>query len=210
MIYHECIAGSRAYGLEIEGSDIDVCRIADSWNTAGHDGEKHIIQVPREEFVDRAVLQRETPLYIQWWFPFEINTPGALSEYLTENRESVVRASKKRVWELHIRTAHGLSEHPEHYYPRFPKRLAYSTHYYDMLSKYAAGESFADVIRASGDMREALIAMRKNELPLKEAIAINADARVRAEACANWYDETADTGVLNGIQQDLKELLGLR
>ena len=59
-------------------------------------------------------------------------------------------------------------------------------------------------------MREALIAMRKNELPLKEAIAINADARVRAEACANWYDETADTGVLNGIQQDLKELLGLR
>lgn len=156
------------------------------------------------------MLQRETPLYIQWWFPFEINTPGALSEYLTENRESVVRASKKRVWELHIRTAHGLSEHPEHYYPRFPKRLAYSTHYYGMLSKYAAGESFADVIRASGDMREALIAMRKNELPLKEAIAINADARVRAEACANWYDETVDTGVLNGIQQDLKELLGLR
>lgn len=94
MIYYECIAGSRAYGLELEGSDIDVCRIADSWSTTGHDGEKHIIQVPREEFVDRAVLQRETPLYIQWWFPFEINTPGALSEYLTENRESVVRASK--------------------------------------------------------------------------------------------------------------------
>lgn len=210
MIYHECIAGSRAYGLEIEGSDIDVCRIADSWNTAGHDGEKHIIQVPREEFVDRAVLQRETPLYIQWWFPFEINTPGALSEYMIENRESVVRASKKRVWELHIRTARGLSEHPEHYYPRFPKRLAYSTHYYDMLAKYAAGEPFVNAIRASGDMREALIAMRKNELPLKEVIAINTDARDRAEACADWYDEAADTGVLNGIQKDLKELLGLR
>ena len=210
MIYHECIAGSRAYGLEIEGSDIDVCRIADSWNTAGHDGEKHIIQVPREEFVDRAVLQRETPLYIQWWFPFEINTPGALSEYMIENRESVVRASKKRVWELHIRTARGLSEHPEHYYPRFPKRLAYSTHYYDMLAKYAAGEPFVNAIRASGDMREALIAMRKNELPLEEVVAINTDARARADACADWYASEADTGVLNGIQKDLKELLGLR
>ena len=33
MIYYECIAGSRAYGLELEGSDIDVCRIADSWST---------------------------------------------------------------------------------------------------------------------------------------------------------------------------------
>ena len=210
MIYYECIAGSRAYGLELEGSDTDVCRVADSWSTTGHDGEKHIIQVPREEFIDRAALRRETPFYIQWWFPYEINTPGALSEYLTENRESVVRALKKRVWELHSMAARGLSAHPEHYYPRFPKRLAYSTHYYDMLAKYAHGEPFADAIRASGDMRDALLAMRRNELPLEEALALNEDARKRAESCAGWYDEAVDTEVLNEMQKHLKELLGLR
>ena len=31
MTYYEVIAGSRSYGLEIAGSDIDLCRVADGW-----------------------------------------------------------------------------------------------------------------------------------------------------------------------------------
>lgn len=207
MKYYEAIGGSRCYGLNVEESDIDLFRIGDSWNVAGHEGSYHVIQVPRSEFADKAILLQEATLYIQWWFPAEILTSGDLSEYMAVNRERVAFAARNRVWELHWKAAQGMALYPEHFYPRFPKRLAYSTHFYDMLARYASGEPFAAAIRAQGTMRQKLIAMRTNQLPFAEAAAINAEARKRAESLAEWYRPAPDFGFLSQIREDLKRIL---
>lgn len=209
MTYYEIIAGSRCYGLNIEGSDIDLCRVADSWNTAGHEGSYHVIQVPREEFADRVMLLRETPLYAQWLFPHEVLVPGDVWGLILDKRERIVLAARKRVWETHFQFAEGMSLYPEHYYPRFPKRLAYSTLFYDMLARYAAGVPFAQAIRPEEETRQTLLAMRRKELPLEDAIAQNQDARRRAEQVSRFYDAEPDMGYLEQVSRDFCSLLGL-
>lgn len=207
--YYEIIAGSRCYGLNIEGSDTDLCRVADSWSTAGHEGPYHVIQVPRAEFADRAMLLRETPHYIQWLFPYEVVTPGNVWAFLRERREAVVSAARRRVWELHFQAAENQGLYPEHYYTRFPKRLAYSTLFYDILARYAAGAPFAEAIRPEESMRQALLAVRRMELPLDEVLALNRDAKRRAEAAAAFYALEPDAEYLEGTRRELRELLGL-
>lgn len=209
MIYYEIIAGSRCYGLNIESSDIDLCRVSNSWNTTGHENNYHVIQVPRKEFAERAMLLRETPLYIQWLFPYEVREPGAIWGFLLEQRENIVFAAKKRVWNLHISAADGMSLYPEHYYPRFPKRLAYSTLFYDILARYASGIPFAQAIRPDEEMRQVLLAMRRKELSLDEATALNQEAKRRAENTAWFYDREPNISFLKQTELDLRNLLGI-
>lgn len=209
MIYYEIIAGSRCYGLNIESSDIDLCRVSNSWNTTGHENNYHVIQVPRKEFVDRAMLLRETPLYIQWLFPYEVVTPGVVWDFILDRRDEFVFSVRRRVWDLHFCAADGLSLYPEHYYPRFPKRLAYSTLFYDTLARYASGVPFAQAIRPDEEMRQVLLAMRRKELPLTEAVARNQEARRRAENAAGFYERELDTSFLEQTGQELRSLLGV-
>ena len=207
MIYYEIIAGSRCYGLNIESSDIDLCRVSNSWNTTGHENNYHVIQVPRKEFVDRAMLLRETPLYIQWLFPYEVVTPGMVWDFILDRRDELVFSVRRRVWDLHFCAADGLSLYPEHYYPRFPKRLAYSTLFYDTLARYASGVPFAQAIRPEESMRKMLLEMRRQRLQLSDAIAINEEAKKRATAAYDFYDTNVDFVYLEQTKNELSSIL---
>ena len=209
MIYYEIIAGSRCYGLNIESSDIDLCRVSNSWNTTGHENNYHVIQVPRKEFVDRVMLLRETPLYIQWLFPYEVVTPGMVWDFILDRRDEFVFSVRRRVWDLHFCAADGLSLYPEHYYPRFPKRLAYSTLFYDTLARYASGVPFAQAIRPDEKMRQVLLAMRLKELTLDEATALNQEAKRRAENAEWFYDREPNISFLKQTELGLRNLLGI-
>lgn len=209
MIYYEIIAGSRCYGLNIESSDIDLCRVSNSWNTTGHENNYHVIQVPRKEFVDRVMLLRETPLYIQWLFPYEVVTPGMVWDFILDRRDELVFSVRRRVWDLHFCAADGLSLYPEHYYPRFPKRLAYSTLFYDTLARYASGVPFAQAIRPDEKMRQVLLAMRLKELTLDEATALNQEAKRRAENAEWFYDREPNISFLKQTELGLRNLLGI-
>lgn len=207
--YYEIIAGSRCYGLNIDGSDIDLCRVSDTWDIRGHNGQYHLIQVPRSEFADRAMLLKETPVYIQWLFPYEVRKPGEVWEFLLKERENIVSAARKRVWDLHICAADGMALYPDHYYDRVPKRLAYSTLFYDTLARYASGIPFAQAIRPEEDMRQVLLAMRRHELSLDEALSYNREAQSRAKAISLFYDKEPDWAYLEKVKSSLLYKLGL-
>ena len=75
MIFYEVIAGSRSYGLELPESDVDRCRVADQWQMS-MEGRENIIQVPREEFLDRIFCRRNNAYFFQWLFPAGRDAPG--------------------------------------------------------------------------------------------------------------------------------------
>lgn len=205
--YYEIIAGSRCYGLNIETSDIDLCRVSDSWNITGHNGEYHLIQVPRIEFAERAILLRENPIYIQWLFPYKVLKPGMIWEFLLEQRENIVSAAKKRIWDLHTHAANCMSLYPEHYYDRVPKRLAYSTLFYNILTRYASGVPFSQAIRPEKEMQQILLAIRQKELPLNEVIMLNQEAKKKLENVALFYDQDPDISFLKQTELDIKNIL---
>lgn len=208
-IYYEILAGSRSYGLNIPDSDIDICRVTDFWDLTSHDGNIHFIQMPREEFVSRTLCKRDSVYYLQWMFPAKVNTPGEIERFIMENREQIILAQPKRILELHMTAADGFALYPEHYYSRFPKRVAYSTLFYDTVARYATGIPFAEAIRPEEDLRQQLLAMRLHEMPLEEAVKLNENSKRRALAVADWYDVPADNKMLMVYEKELTELCGL-
>ena len=95
------------------------------------------------------------------------------------------------------KTACGLMMHSDWMYGLFPKRMAYSTHFFSVIANYAEGMPFADAHVSSGDLRDKLLAMRKKELPIEEAMAICERQQKRAEAAAAFYDTETDQSVLD-------------
>lgn len=208
--YYEILAGSRSYDLNVPDSDIDICRATDFWDLTSHDGNIHFIQMPREEFIARTLCKRDSVYYIQWMFPAKVNTPGEIERFMMENREQIILAQPKRIFELHMTAADGFALYPEHYYGRFPKRLAYSTLFYDTIARYAKGAPFAEAIRPEEDLRQQLLAMRLHEMPLEAAVKLNENAKKRALAVADWYDATTDEEKLKAYEQELFGLLKLK
>lgn len=206
-IYYEVIGGSYCYNLNIETSDIDLCRVSDYPKDKIQRNGYHIIQITREDFLDRAILSHKQLINLQWLFPYKINKESNISEFILYNRENIVEASKKNVYDNYLQIANGLSLYAEHYYRIFPKRLAYSTLFYDTIVKYKNGYLFSDAIYATSHMRDLLIAMRKAELPVEEAIALNQDLQKNAIAAYDWYNKDIDTKYLKLIREKLYENL---
>lgn len=210
ILFYEILAGSCSYGLNIPDSDIDVCQVTDHWNTTAHKGNTHFIRIPQDEFVARTLCKRDSVYYIQWMFPAKVNTPGEIEQFMLNNREQIVFAQLKRIFELHINAANGLSLYPEHYYNRFPKRLAYSTLFYDTVARYATGIPFSEAIYPDENLRQQLIAVRLHEMPLEEATKLNKDAKQRALAVIDWYDVRPNITYLNQCEQKLKNILKIK
>ena len=209
MIYNEIIAGSRAYGLEIEGSDIDLCRVAEEWNIGGYEGEYNLIQVPRDEFIKRAFLTYLQPYYIQWWFPLLFRTQNEIARYIKENREHFVESNSRLVYKRLHDFSDRLYVHADQIYQGYPKRMAYSTLFYAILTRYAEGRSFADAFHLDGEIQQQLLAMRRREVPLEEAIALNRAYKDKADAVFDFYDRDPDMEYIYGLRDTLCDLLGI-
>lgn len=207
MIYYKVIGGSRCYGVELDTSDIDICCVSDIFNTTSHYGKCHLIQVPRSEFVDRAMLLKENPLYIQWLYPYRVLSQGDICEYINTIRDDVVYMSRDRLWDQHMECARRGALYPEHYYFRFPKRIAYSTLFYNILSRYASGVPFKDAMMPEENMREIIIAMRKSDISLEEAVLINKEERNKAMQYEQWYQSNTSKNGLGTIYNSLCSLL---
>lgn len=63
--------------------------------------------------------------------------------------------------------------------------------------------------RLNEGMRQLLLAMRRRELPLTEAMAINDDAKARAEAAAGKCDVPANDEYLGRCAREMGEILEL-
>ena len=207
MIYYEVIAGSRSYGLELPESDVDRCQVADDWQMT-MEGRENLIQVPRQEFLDRVFGRRDNAYYLQWLYPAQVCSENAVSRWLLEHREAITRAQALRVWQALTVHAQRLEQFAGELYQRYPKRLAYAALFYHIAARFGEGEPFAQAHRPEEALRSVLLGMRRGEISLEEGLA--ECARQKARAFAVQADAlTADEGYLVQAESELRGLLGL-
>lgn len=207
MIYYEAVVGSRCFGLELPDSDVDIAHIADDWSERKHEGKKHYLQRPREVVLSWLTYETKYPHSFQWLFPAEVISSGAVTDFLVAHREEFISANLPAVWEVFWTMGNGLRANASQYYQQFPKRLAYSTLRFDTLTRYAQGIPFAQAFKPREEMRQNLLAMRRCELPLDVALAINTEARNRAEKSAGFYRKAVDNHFLCDAKRELMRLL---
>lgn len=199
-MYYEVIAGSRSYALDIESSDIDLCRVADTWDMGRMDGPYNILQIPKDEFAERITGGRDSVYYLQWLFPHEVRSDNALTQWLQANREQIIAAQLPHVRKILRQTADGLMMYADELYDKFPKWLAYSAHFYSVVADYAAGMPFAQAHVARGDLRDNLLAIRRKQLPVSDALQICQEQQARADAAAWYYERATDLAVLEDVK----------
>ncbi len=207
MLQFSALVGSRCFGLELPDSDIDIVSVGDDGNHRIHDGPYHYIRRTEQELVESLTLQTRYHDGLQWMFPAEFLSNWELADYIIQHREALIHGGLASVWQRLWTNADGLSLHTEHYYHAFPKRIAYSTMRFDTLARYAAGCSFQEAFRPEPELRELLLAIRKHEMPMEEALALNREARQRAEAVQSYYDRPQDTLLLNQTASDIRGIL---
>lgn len=186
MIY-KAIVGSRSYGLNVDGSDVDLAIVSDKQldnATFRKDGYDLYLCTPD----DLAVLRQGS--CHTWWdwtrlFPHEFCIKNDLSSWIEENREEMVKALLPEIYEAYttacadfIRHANGKN-----------KRIMYAIHFRNMLANYAEGMTFAEALKPPGAYRGFLLSVRKGNAPAELVLEENAKARERAKAVAGFYAE---------------------
>ena len=207
MIYYEVIAGSRSYGLELPESDVDRCRVADDWQMTV-EGRENLIQVTRQEFLDRVFGRRDNAYYLQWLYPARVCSENAVARWLLEHREAITLAQAPRVWQTLTAHAQRLEQFAGQLYRQYPKRLAYAALFYHIAARFGEGEPFAQAHRPEEALRSVLLGMRRGEVPLEEGLAECARQKVRAYA-VQTESLAGDEGYLVQAESELHMLLGL-
>lgn len=208
MIYYEVIAGSRSYGLELPESDVDRCRVADDWKIT-MEGKENIIQVTRQEFLDRVFGRRDNAYYFQWLYPAQVCSENAISRWLMEHREAITMAQAPRVWQTLTAHAQRLETFAERLYPIYPKRMAYAALFYHIAARFGEGEPFAQAHRPDEALRSTLLGIRRGEVDVGEALAECERQKARAIA-ARQECPSGDEQYLLGAEEELSALLGLK
>lgn len=203
------IAGSRSYGLNVEGSDIDVMEIWGRRYTRSYDKSTNInlIQVNRNEIPKRMVDVDHA--YLQWWFPAEFLAKDKLTEYVLAERERFVSERRGYIYRRLFDHAEGLWTHSDWLYDGSPKRLAYSTLFYAIPARYAEGRTFAEAHRMDGELQKQLLAMRRHEIDLEKAQEINRLWHDRAVQAASFFDVVEDDKYVMGVSKQLSKLLNI-
>lgn len=208
MTYYMAQVGSATFGLNTPESDVDVGMVTTDFSWPVHDGNKHYIRVWPGQFCD-ALLRLDHVQWLQWLYPARVIEAGELGAWISANGERLIAANRASVYDAYMRMARRLRARAPSYYPAATKMMVYSTLHYDTIARYAAGIPFAKAIRPDEDMRQLLLAMRRRELLLDEALAVNDDARARAEAAAEMRNAPADDEYLRQCGRKLSEILGL-
>ena len=208
MTYYIAQVGSATFGLNMPESDVDIGMVTTDFSGPMHDGDRHYIRVWPGLFRD-ALLRLDHVQWLQWLYPARVMEAGELWAWISANGECLIAANRASVYDAYMRMARRLRARAASYYPAATKMMVYSTLHYDTIARYGAGIPFAEAISPDESMRQLLLAMRRRELPLDEALAINDDARARAEAAAEMRNAPADDEYLRQCSHELTEILGL-
>lgn len=207
MKYYEAIVGSRCFGLELPDSDTDIAVVGDTWETKHTRDGLHVMQCPKEYFWGIVTYE---PAFIhahQWLYPAHFLSTGEVTSFLVEYRDQIIAADLPQVWQMNWDTAVSLRNNAQHYFGPFPKRLVYSTLRFETLARYAAGVPFAEAFKPSKELHPVLIAMRRGELSLQEAIAVNTAVMKCAKKTFPFYEKPKDYLTLNTVKEELSRLL---
>lgn len=183
---YAAIGGSRAHGIEIEGSDVDLYRVGTPELHTMQDGY-NLIQIPLDQFVRRLFIQRRCGHDLQLLYPLEMKVDNDLTRCILQSRDSVIEAIRPTVYDALMDHAARLCIESEWLYPIFPKRHTYSLLFYSILSNYADGMPFAQAMRPDSMLHDRLIAIRKHEPELDEVMEWIKEAEKKAVAAKNFY-----------------------
>lgn len=208
MTYYMAQVGSATFGLNMPESDVDIGIVTTDFSGPMHDGDRHYIRVWPGQFRD-ALLRLDHVQWLQWLYPAQVIEAGELGAWISANGERLITANRARVYDAYMRMARRLRARAPSYYPAATKMMVYSTLHYDTIARYGAGIPFAKAIRPDEGMRQLLLEMRRRELPLTEAMAINDDAKARAEAAAGKCDVPANDEYLRRCAREMGEILEL-
>lgn len=206
MTYYMAQVGSATFGLNTPESDVDIGMVTTDFSGPVHDGNKHYIRVWPGQFCD-ALLRLDHVQWLQWLYPARVIEAGELGAWISANGERLIAANRASVYDAYMRMARRLRARAPSYYPAATKMMVYSTLHYDTIARYAAGIPFAKAIRPDEDMRQLLLAMRRRELPLAEAMAINDDAKARAEAAESRFGSIVDADYLRNCAFSLRKIV---
>ena len=204
MIY-KSIVGSRSYGLDVAGSDVDIAVVSDKHWVTGKPNS-HIILWTPDAF---AVLQKGP---CRRWvdctmlFPHEFCIVNALSEWIIDNREEMVKALLPELYGVYTEACADFDRHVR----GDNKRVMYAIHFRNMLANYADGMTFAEALKPQGADRVFLIAVRNGMAPKGLVVEATAKARERAKAAAGFYAEPkANAAILDEFKHMVYRELGL-
>lgn len=200
------IVGSNAFGLNLPRSDLDVVYVGEPPNECVHD-RMHLMKRTTEDLISATVLQTSHPESLEWIFPAQFYGDKDVSNFVLEVRDSIVYGCRKWVWDRLWANANALALHAEHYYNTFPKRLAYSTMRFNTLFQYASGSIFLEAFRPDEKMKNILLAIRNCEIPIKDALRINAAAREKALTVQKFYGKSNDMVLQHTIRDELRNIL---
>lgn len=209
MTHYIAQVGSATFGLNMPESDVDIGMVTTDFSGPAHDGNTHYIRVWPGPFCD-ALLRLDHVQWLQWLYPAQVIEAGELGAWLSANGERLIEANRASVYDAYMRMARRLRTRAPSYYPAATKMMVYSTLHYDTIARYGAGIPFAEAIRPDEGMRQLLLAMRRRELPLDEALAINDDAKARAEAVESRFGSIVDTDYLRKCAISLREIMEVK
>lgn len=201
---YAAIGGSRAHGIEIEGSDVDLYRVGDPERHVMQDGY-NLIQIPLGKFVSRLFIQRDCGHDLQLLYPLEMKVDNDLTRCILQSRDSVIEAIRPTVYDALMDHAARLCVESEWLYPIFPKRLTYALLFYSILSNYADGMPLAQAMRPKGLLHDRLIAIRKHEPELAEVMEWISAAQTRAVDAKEFY-QAGNLEPVHELEQTIKRL----
>ena len=198
------IGGSRAHGIEIEESDVDLYRVGSPELHTMQDGY-NLIQILLDDFVRRLFVQRKCGHDLQLLYPLEMKVDNDLTRCILQSRDSVIEAIRPTVYDALMDHAARLCVEPEWLYPIFPKRLTYALLFYSILSNYADGMPFAQAMRPDGILHDRLIAIRKHKPELDEVMEWISAARTGADEAKGFY-QSGDLEPVRELGQTIRRL----
>lgn len=204
MIWYEAEVGSRAWGLNVEGSDRDLFKVTDETQFPKRRGVHDLLYTP-ERALEQFTAVRASVLWLPAMFPSKPAT-GPAAEFIRQHREELVRSTKSRYYLPSMRFANNQFCYAERVYPVFPKHLAYSTLIYFIIWQYAERGEMGQVMPLAEQFRSWLLAVRKRELPFSEVLARNLELREKAAEAGSWWTSGDDPARTEAIIAGLRNI----
>lgn len=206
MLY-KGIVGSCSHGIEIPKSDTDICFVDTSFSSrrSTFENGENVFEWPASGLI-QVMLMNEPPWFLyQILFPEKFLEETALSKYIEQSRDQIIKARLPVVYSTLLERAEGLKYFSDILYERFPKRMTYSTLCYSILANYAEGMPFAQAHRPEGELHDFLVGTRIGQVPLEDAVARNELERLRAEKAAGFYKEAVRPEILREFEHVILE-----
>lgn len=189
LINFACVGGSRAYGLQLPYSDIDLLILSkDKRGHTNRDGY-NLCYFTAENFISWMTSNKGYLHSYQILFPSQWMTNDKISAYLRENREEIVDANLQGMYNTLMSYFLIVKENADVYYKIASKRVAYGLLYANAIYDHSCGKSFAECVCPQGQLHDILLGIRNKEFDFDYVSSLLDECKIKAESVKLYYDK---------------------